>query len=856
MARQYNSLAITALRSDPGHPLTRPYQLMRFPGRWKHPLRELARAQTRRTTATVSIPVQALNEAITTLVPDCVVTMTYAAHGGEDQDWLLADEPIDPTALFAIVAAWVRSQKASPELIAATLGQMEAAHLTWNRVHLDLTAPADQHAMRLLPLHAAAALSRPGTVSPHHQLRFLRCPIDTGAELISWPPEGGEGKTPFSVKISITAQTLPTSSEIFLNLAFGVRRWMPRSALMGTDRHSVYLLSALPYINGTTNSRHFGRAYLKHSRARAGDGTSTYAPRWDDAFADVLAQAGCLARLPDPQQLLDKPMDYLRDADTAAALVYKTGMLTNEKVSAGLSVTDREPLMTWAAGQLAPHLRQVNPLPREKTKIHRQLTTLRDIDTSPFVPEYLHSVVGPRLTIDLLTDTDPPLAYALERIGSRLNIPVPTVEDLREKQVVLDAGPVSIELRHRSVPHLRADLDRSGGVSVLQTVEERRALIPAALPATTNPTVTLVELSGLKAYQKRRAADPKFAIRLGLLDSGRLSQFVTPMDPDSGSSDGADTGQQERCNAAVDDLFRQLGLRPTPLPALSTASVMGRPPALLGVWMIRKNQTRDVWKKVAQQVPVALLIDPTGQHVQVCAPAVSWQPLHTGLLGIGRRYADVPERLNADDALRFIHAAVRSASSAYPDTLLVTHAQNLRSIWSSLSNARLRLDELTFGDSGSLMTGFPGLRHVRVRGAEGGETPQAYGIDGDEIGQPSGLWNYHFDRVYGSVSAKPVTSSGALKGVSKLVPTEHKGALQSPKPRAKVWNPQFIEILVAGLQPQDRPAEWAALTHDLRSAAPYVRDTTILPWPLHLARQIEEYLSATGGVRLSMSIES
>lgn len=57
-----------------------------------------------------------------------------------------------------------------------------------------------------------------------------------------------------------------------------------------------------------------------------------------------------------------------------------------------------------------------------------------------------------------------------------------------------------------------------------------------------------------------------------------------------------------------------------------------------------------------------------------------------------------------------------------------------------------------------------------------------------------------------------------------------------------MWNAQFIELLVAGAQDGDEPEHWAALAHDLREAAPYVRDTTVLPWPLHLAQQLEEYL--------------
>ncbi len=66
--------------------------------------------------------------------------------------------------------------------------------------------------------------------------------------------------------------------------------------------------------------------------------------------------------------------------------------------------------------------------------------------------------------------------------------------------------------------------------------------------------------------------------------------------------------------------------------------------------------------------------------------------------------------------------------------------------------------------------------------------------------------------------------------------------MRAPKANAHVWNQQFIELFVAAVQPGDMPDHWAALTHDLRWAAPYSDVTTTLPWPLHLATQIDEYL--------------
>jgi hypothetical protein len=66
--------------------------------------------------------------------------------------------------------------------------------------------------------------AHPDIQCPHGGLRFLRCPSDDGAELMSWPPERLEDQTPFSIKIGITAQTLPTSDEVLVYLSFRVRR--------------------------------------------------------------------------------------------------------------------------------------------------------------------------------------------------------------------------------------------------------------------------------------------------------------------------------------------------------------------------------------------------------------------------------------------------------------------------------------------------------------------------------------------------------------------------------------------------------------------------------------------------------
>ncbi|MFE7869882.1 pPIWI_RE module domain-containing protein [Micromonospora humida] len=842
MAPQYDELAVTVLRLDPAAAITRDYHLMRFPGRWKEPLRRLAQAQ--RGGDVASIPIASLNDAITALVPDCVVTLPYAGKGDNDQDWLLAYREVNPKAIFNLVAAWVRSQKATAEQIALTLSQLNAADLNWSPVQINLTA-TDQRAraMRLLPMEIAATLSRPDAQCPHGALRFLRCPSDDGAELMSWPPERLEDQTPFSVKIGITAQTLPTSDEVLVYLSFGVRRWLPARGKLASDHgHSVYLAPTVPYLTGLENSRHFGTARIRRMRVAQADGTNGYAPRWDDRLATVLAQTGCLDRLPDPQQLTDKPLDFLQRHGDAAALVYKTGMLSSEKVSAGLSITDREPLMRWIVADLAPYLRPADPLPRQKGAVYKKVA---GISEGAVPARYLHEVVGPRLNIELLTDTTAATQYALDRLATRLGVPLPGAAELGDREVRVHLDAVEVGIRHHTTPTVRADLERTGR-RTQAAVEARIEHIERTLGQAAHPTVTLVEIAHPKSYEgARRGDDPKFAIRHGLIRTGRLSQFVTPVaepkrPPRVREGKEPSDANRERFAAAVDDLFRQLGVRPSPLPTPTKGTLDGQP-ALLALWMIRQNKGQ-VWG-IQRQVPVAVFADPTGQHVQIRAPQVPWQPLHTGLIEVGKRYVNADLKCGPDDVLRFIKDVLDETTGAYPGTLLLTHAQNLRSVWPSLANAHLRLDTIELGaGTAAPIAKYAGLRHVRMRGSDGGETPECYGIADDETGQPKGLWRFVRSRVYASTGGKPSTHTGALKGVSKIVPVEYKGKHTAPNPKAQVWNPQLIELLVAGVQDGDTPEQWASLAHDLRDAAPYVRDTTVLPWPLHLAEQIEEYL--------------
>jgi hypothetical protein len=133
---------------------------------------------------------------------------------------------------------------------------------------------------------------------------------------------------------------------------------------------------------------------------------------------------------------------------------------------------------------------------------------------------------------------------------------------------------------------------------------------------------------------------------------------------------------------------------------------------------------------------------------------------------------------------------------------------------------------------------------VRVRTSDGGETPQCFGEEDEDLGFPKGLWRMGGDgRVFGSTANKPVTAKHLSAAQSKFESWQtrtHKNYYA--RPDAHAFNPRLVELTVAAIQQGDAPWIWAALAHELRFVAPHHDDAITLPLPLHLAKLMEEYV--------------
>jgi hypothetical protein len=105
---------------------------------------------------------------------------------------------------------------------------------------------------------------------------------------------------------------------------------------------------------------------------------------------------------------------------------------------------------------------------------------------------------------------------------------------------------------------------------------------------------------------------------------------------------------------------------------------------------------------------------------------------------------------------------------------------------------------------------------------------------GKKVGFARGLFRME-DQVFASTHTNPPQFK-IRRGLSEA-PLAGESA-QAPATAA--WNPGLYELTVI-TEVKHEAWQWAALTHELRQAPLHYTEATALPFPLHLAKGIEQY---------------
>ena len=854
--------------------LSGPFSVLRFPSSWREPILEL---QRRRRPQQKQISIANLNNAIRALVPDVAAVKTKAGFVTDPGEWLYCAAQPEIEGLSLILLAWLHSSVGKEhEAAAYQLWEqlVEISPLEWETAGLDaFTWPHDENVQAdtpaatdaiqnfpgglfsLLPEILTAELLRRCDRPPDFLRSFRRCPSSgRGAELLSWPPlkytnKTGEGY--FSYRIRFSVQTVPFQPAPFLYVHSGLRRWctdLPK--IRSGESAKAYLLTDVSWIQGIEISRSFRTAPMRWSKVN-GEWNFTWEKKTGDIFSQEAMKRGFISDFPDPAVFTKSLPKYMQDLgeDKAVAIVHNPGAGNKHLIGAGVSARDRHDLMTWIGETLSDLLIRAQPLQRTPVQFAKQ----PELPSSDMRARLAVATESKPLHIEIHWNT-PAVCHAIRaEIIKSLDLAGFPTQDTDSSETwttpeltvtlktceigaLADTLAFDPQLQDRGARRIgRAKRARDSRIS-----DVRRSLEPVS-----GMTLTIVEILGRDAFPDP-ATDPKSALRAGFALSQRLTQFLTPEMTVEKKDAEEKSSLSHRVEAAWGDLLRQCtgSLRPV-RPKKRSGVKLSDEIDTVGIYLLRRNKKN---RYGACLLPIATWTSSDSPLVWArVAGMESWQPYPDVLL----RLATEPVSFLSENQriLRVIEEMIRSTRRDRP-TLLLTWTQNLRWLWKELQNGHLLIDSPRLNNL-PLLCADSHLRHVLVRTEQSDETPECYGLreNAERAGLPSGLFRLPgSERVFASIGKKPSSAKNSASPMSSrreaLVRINGKegSKMKALEVKRNTFNYQYVELTVAAMQKGDDPLSWAALTHCQRDLADTYKSTTVLPLPLHLAKQAAEYV--------------
>ncbi|WP_409494249.1 pPIWI_RE module domain-containing protein [Amycolatopsis sp. cmx-11-12] len=875
-----------AYEPDPGTgPWIEEFQVMTFADQWRTELTDLFALGWRSRDPFAGLPVRKLDNLLRAVAPGILAT-GRGASADPSVPWLYAREQLPDDVVMPAFLSWVTMLRPENEHRAATRRVFDAIRTTkpeWRKCPVELsgtdvspggTALPHQRLYALLPellaLRLAARPFRSEGAGVDQWFRVVR--REQGAELVTWPPlpyrKNGLDHH-YSALLQITVHNVPFTPSFRVHVSSGIRRWSTRTPIWTPRGRGVTVLFDLPFPWQEDSEARRTRLIGNVMKFSPQDGRYTWRGQ---SSVEIIGELDIVQRYPKPEEIIASPRDWLRGQGKVAAGVVHSTAMGRHQIGTGLMPGERAHLDAWVADGLRPWFRRTSPLER-----------VSRISKPVLLPKVPKTDTARRAQVDSQAVCARRAALRAALAGKPLTIEIVTLypetqEHLVHQLAVLlgvaaeDSGNGSV--RHWSVDGLEIELSLSDAGSLgdaltappevkskdaraSETLRARRAAVAARFPRRTGRAgLALVEIPGADRFTEPDS-DPKFALRLGFADTGRVSQFVQV-------SDDHTADPAIRAESACLDGLRQLGA--SSVPEHRAGAEIPADLQYVALWAVRKQAT--ALTKRASRHLVAVRIRPAAPEHPVEGwddDARAWIPYSDLLVSLAAGNdldTDGPRKdgrdtfSTAEDERADIERRIRAILFQARDrpTLLFVNAGNLRDSWRWLGNRTLVKDKLGFTGEPDQRLGAFGehLRIVLLRDRNSREeVPQWYapGKDSETPGFSLGLWASQDappgNRVFASTADVPKNFPKVPRGLRKIG-REPNG---SSSPTVPAWNPQYLELTLLGCRAEDDPAVWAALSHQLRFHDDYV--PLARPLPMHLAKLADEYLNPLPAERVS-----
>lgn len=761
-------------------------------------------------------PVTSLYSALASLAPEVIgfEPGTLLRHSTEQNPrWMYVypdrADLIQTTNLEKLIRSWLLGWLSDEEAIHLNEQWFKGIHWSWEYINLP-DAPFSVR-RRVLPALIARYLVETGFQLAMHgsaEHPLLLVPLmdqQAQAQLMTPPIPFRDDK--YSYVLKLWLQQLPDGSEALMQ-RLSVRRWLSAPFLVGEKFYlpkqavSVYWQRDTGYLSQAPLS-HAVYAQLKFKKLNH----SINAVRWVGLQAKTLNNLNLGARLPEFSDLLRDPKRFQEDL----LIVKSQRDRTDHAIETGVWSNDHRDIYQTVSRYLADFATPHTPAQRAEQRVGFKRLSFSGKKINDVSAENRYAALRAMpypIGIEVYTDKyDQATKAILEEVGALEG----NEDRLKENPLrVMDGNRLLLEIKQAEVA-LDNPLTAYNPETRERAVEQRRRDIKRVLKP---PSITTGALVSIQDYRKKKRhekfRDPYNAIRWGLADTERTSQFIIKSEKDYAL----------RLQNSVRDLLRILGYRYNPMYQKPEETSLPQHLDLFGLWLIQLNARNRSEKTVL--LPLVIHASATGEFHVMLPDATNgpahYPSLHEGILAASQSNYEVEEDQYTKIML-FFRRALESRNRGQDALLLVWEQNSLR----------------VFGGNNVVKSLFPdGAKQFRVatlRHSQDNTAPMCIPV---EI-------RSKYQGVFQAANQPCMYYS--LHNVGERHTPPKKDAFKNIWQWDPGFNPSTVLIWFEHLQSGDQPAEWAWMIHRLRKESSHTDIPTILPQPLHNAELIRKFMS-------------
>ncbi|MFW5891627.1 MAG: pPIWI_RE module domain-containing protein, partial [bacterium] len=536
------------------------YYTISFPKKWDNKLNTIYYRHEKNIDRK-NIPIKVLNEILAARYPEII---SYNSGKNKIDNWLISKKKINLEELFYnYISTWILkvfSKKVAEKELINVINSFKKDDLEWREKKINLlnndvnsngTYNPGFEYYKLIPDYFIDRLKNKTFKINGRNFEFKKA----GAELFSWPPEKVDFKQHeefFSFSLKIEPKTLPHFDEPVIQINPSFKRWVSLPVKNGKGKSNLkWYSNATVYFKAN-----------KFDNKRSDLIKTEFVNRrthheWTNYHMDILRELDFDNKIPKLEDLIKNPVAFLKDDKNTAAISLSTNFnnFSYYFLKSGLTTSDNQEFFEETL-KFLPELKNSNEdLTLENFNLQKKksgdLYAIRKNREKSKRRKLIKDQLGSPLRFEIIYENEDMKERLLAEIKNILGIEQNKTgknyitSELEVEIITRKEGKIISALEHKDYENNSYKKAFNKRITEIKSRFDKKDIITLSL-------VELRNVGGKKGFKKSK--DPKKAIRKGLAQRNRLSQFITPLKDNEKKST-----QESRVKSAVWDLLRQSG---------------------------------------------------------------------------------------------------------------------------------------------------------------------------------------------------------------------------------------------------------------------------------------------------------